>query len=150
MQIVIWLWLGAAVVFGLVEAVTAGMVSIWFVAGALAAFLAALAGLSLPAQMGIFVATSALALVLSRPLMRKMTTEKKEATNADRVLGLTAKVTETIDNDNAAGAVYVDGKTWTARSGDGSVIPAGVMVRIEKMEGVKLFVEKINVMEEIN
>jgi hypothetical protein len=59
---------------------------------------------------------------------------------ADRVLGRTARVTETIDNDSASGAVYVDGKTWTARSADGSV-PAGSRVEIRRMEGVKLIVE---------
>ena len=39
----IWIWLGAIVLFGAVEAMTAGLVSIWFVAGAAAALLAALA-----------------------------------------------------------------------------------------------------------
>ena len=61
-------------------------------------------------------------------------------TNADRVLGATGKVTETIDNENSSGAVYVDGKTWTARSADGAVIPAGEPVEITSMEGVKLIV----------
>jgi len=60
---------------------------------------------------------------------------------ADRVLGRTARVTETIDNDSAAGAVYVDGKTWTARSADGTVLPAGSRVEVRRMEGVKLIVE---------
>ena len=64
-------------------------------------------------------------------------------TNADRLLGQTAKVTETIDNENAAGAVYADGKTWSARSADGTVIPAGEMVRIHKLQGVKLLVERL-------
>ena len=53
-----------------------------------------------------------------------------------------AKVTETVDNENAAGAVYIDGKTWSARSEDGAVIPAGEIVTIVRMEGVKLFVKK--------
>ena len=68
-------------------------------------------------------------------------------TNADRVLGEHAKVTETIDNENSTGAVYVDGKIWTARSEDGSVIPAGEQVTIEKMEGVRLFVKQSEKME---
>ena len=42
----IWIWLGAMVLFGVVEALTAGLVSIWFVAGAAAALLAALAPVS--------------------------------------------------------------------------------------------------------
>ena len=103
------LWIAAIVVFGVVEAVTAGLVSIWFVPGAVAGLIAAMAG-AVP-------------------------------TNADRVLGRTARVTETIDNDSASGAVYVDGKTWTARSADGSVLPAGSRVEIRRMEGVKLIVE---------
>ena len=64
-------------------------------------------------------------------------------TNLDRVLGDTGRVTETIDNARSAGAVYVDGKTWTARSDDGAVIPQGTTVKILRMEGVKLFVRKI-------
>ena len=51
-------------------------------------------------------------------------------------------MTEVIDNDDSTGAVYVDGKTWTARSTDGEVIPVGEQVRIAGMEGVKLLVEK--------
>ena len=61
-------------------------------------------------------------------------------TNADRVLGELAKVTETIDNENSTGAVYADGKEWTARSTDDTVIPAGSRVKIESMQGVKLLV----------
>lgn len=37
MNIFIWLWLGAIVLFGVVEVITEGMVSIWFVVGSLAA-----------------------------------------------------------------------------------------------------------------
>ena len=37
-----WLWLGAAVVFGLIEAATAALVSVWFVGGAVAALLVSL------------------------------------------------------------------------------------------------------------
>lgn len=140
MQLMIWLWLIAAVVFGIVEAVTAGLVSIWFVAGAAAALLAAVAEVSVPAQVAVFLAVSAAALAATRPLVKRWTASRAVPTNADRVLGQSAKVTETIDNENSTGAVYVDGKTWTARSADGSVIPAGSHVKIETMEGVKLLV----------
>jgi membrane protein implicated in regulation of membrane protease activity len=36
--------------------------------------------------------------------------------------------------------VYADGKTWTARSADGAVIPKGEVVEIAAMEGIKLIV----------
>lgn len=143
MDLMIWLWLGAAVVFGIVEALTAGLVSIWFVAGAAAALIGALLGAGLGLQVALFVVVSAAALAATRPLVRRYTAGKAVPTNLDRVLGDSGKVTETIDNENSAGAVYVDGKTWTARSADGSVIPAGATVQVLRMEGVKLFVQKI-------
>ena len=117
--------------------------SIWFVAGAAAALLAALAHASVTVQLVLFAVVSAAALAATRPLVRKFTAGRAVPTNADRLLGQTAKVTETIDNENAAGAVYADGKTWSARSADGTVIPAGEMVRIQKLQGVKLLVERL-------
>ena len=57
------------------------------------------------------------------------------------------KVTETIDNENSTGTVYVDGKIWTARSADGTRIPAGSQVEIQRMEGVKLFVRELSSQE---
>lgn len=143
MDYMIWVWLGAAVVFGIVEALTAGLVSIWFVAGSAAALIGAFLGAGLGVQVALFVAVSAVALAVTRPLVRRYTAGKAVPTNLDRVLGDSGKVTETIDNENSTGAVYVDGKTWTARSDDGSVIPAGTVVEILRMEGVKLFVRKI-------
>lgn len=137
------IWVAAIVVFGIVEAATAGLVSIWFVIGAVAAMLVSVGGFGIWIQMGAFIVVSAAALAATRPLVKKLTRGRSVPTNADRVLGLTAKVTETIDNENSSGAVYVDGKTWTARSADGGVIPGGCRVKVERMEGVKLFVRKI-------
>ena len=149
MDVMSWLWLGAAVLFGVVEALTAGLVSIWFVAGAAAALIGALLGAGTGVQMALFLAVSAAALAATRPLVRRFTKDGTVATNADRALGETAKVTEAIDNAASTGAVYVDGKTWTARSADGSVIPAGAAVQVLRMEGVKLFVEKIEEKAEV-
>ena len=143
MDYMIWVWLGAAVVFGIVEALTAGLVSIWFVAGSAAALIGAFLGAGLGVQVALFLVVSAAALAVTRPLVRRYTAGKAVPTNLDRVLGDSGKVTETIDNENSTGAVYVDGKTWTARSADGSVIPAGTVVEILRMEGVKLFVKKL-------
>ena len=143
MNVMSWLWLGAVVVFGAVEAATAGLVSIWFAAGAVAGLIAAWLGAGVAVQVVLFAAVSAAALAVTRPLVRRYAAGKAVPTNLDRVLGDTGRVTETIDNARSAGAVYVDGKTWTARSDDGAVIPQGTTVKILRMEGVKLFVRKI-------
>ena len=100
-------------------------------------------------QFAVFLIVSALALVATRPLVKKLRAGKPVPTNLDRVIGASGRVTETVDNSIASGAVYVDGKTWTARSADGSILPKGQMVRIVKMEGVKLFVEKSNERENV-
>lgn len=148
MNILIWFWLGAIVLFGVAELLTEGMVSIWFVAGSLAALFTCMSGWSLGSvppegtQVLVFAIVSAAALLLSRPFVRRfMMSQPAVATNLDRVLGMVAKVTEPVDNDKSSGAVYVDGKTWTARSADGSVIPAGTQVKVQKIEGVKLLVQ---------
>ena len=138
----IWIWLGCIVGFGILEALTAGLISIWFVAGGIASLLCAILGAGTLFQIVVFIAVSAAALILTRPLVRRYTQGKSIPTNADRVLGQTAKVTEAINNENSTGAVYVDGKTWTARTTDGDVIPAGTLVQIERMEAVKLFVTR--------
>lgn len=138
----IWIWLGCIVGFGILEALTAGLISIWFVVGGIASLLCAILGAGTLFQIVVFIAVSAAALILTRPLIRRYTQGKSIPTNADRVLGQTAKVTEAINNENSTGAVYIDGKTWTARTTDGDVIPVGTLVQIERMEGVKLFVTR--------
>ena len=134
----VWTWLGVMAVSAFVEAATLTLVSIWFAAGALAATFAAYAGASLTVQLILFVGVSIAACVAVRPLARRFVAPNVVPTNADRLLGAEARVTEEIDNAAPSGAVYVDGKTWTARSSGGERIPAGELVEIERMEGVKL------------
>ena len=137
-----YFWLGAFVLFGVVEAATAGLTSIWFAVGALVSLIATALGAQVWLQVTLFILASAGAIAATRPLVRRFAKRRRVPTNADRVLGRTARVTETIDNLIPTGAVYVDGKTWTARSAGGEVIPAGSRVQIQRMEGVKLFVKK--------
>ena len=136
------IWIAAIIVFGVAEAATAGLTSIWFVLGSVAALIAAVCGGPLWLQLVLFFAVSVAALAATRPLVTKLMKKDIKPTNADRVLGGVARVTERIDNDVPTGAVYIDGKTWTARSADGSAIEKDEMVRILRMEGVKLYVEK--------
>ena len=136
----IGIWFGLLVLFGILEAVTVSVVSIWFMAGSLAAILAALCGASLPVQIVLFLAVSVALLACLRPLVRKYVSPKITATNADRVIGKTAVVTESIDNIAAQGAVKVGGVVWTARSSGGKPIAAGAQVQVDRIEGVKLYV----------
>ena len=40
-------------------------------------------------------------------------------------------------------AVVIRGVVWTARSEDGLPVPAGALVRVLRIEGVKVFVERV-------
>ena len=135
-------WLIAFILFVLGEAVTVGLVSIWFAVGSLGALLTAALGGGLWLQIAVFLILSALSLMLLKPLSRKwMAGHKAARTNADRVIGETALVTEDIDNTMATGQVQVDGQIWTARSAHGVVIPAGSRVKVLSIQGVKVMVE---------
>ena len=140
LDMMVWVWLGVTALAAFVEAVTMTLVSVWCVAGGLAAVFAAYFGASVPTQLLLFLGVSILTAAVVRPLAKKYADPHKVATNADRLLGMEAKVTEDIDNARSSGAVYVDGKTWTARSTDGGRISAGETVEIAGMEGVKLIV----------
>ena len=54
--------------------------------------------------------------------------------------GKQAVVTEDIDNLAGTGAIKLSGVIWTARSADGNPIPAGTIVAVQSVEGVKTIV----------
>ena len=136
-------WIIAMVVFLVIEAVTVGIVSVWFAIGALFAMVTAMLGANLWVQITVFLVVSAIALYFTRPLVKKFVNNKVEPTNADMLIGKECRVVETIDNLSGTGADYVDGKTWTARTVDEEIIPKGQLVKAERIEGVKLIVSKI-------
>ena len=126
------------------EAATAQLVSIWFAGGGLAGLIAHF--LHAPFWLQVIAAAVATLILLlaTRPLVRRFLRGKETRTNADRVVGRTAVVTEPIDTVLAKGRVSVLGSDWTARSLDGGAIPAGAQVRVERIEGVKLIVSPEN------
>lgn len=135
-----WIWLIALVLFSLLEAATSALVSLWFIGGSLVGLIAALCNAPLWLQALLFFLVSAALLLLLRPLARKYFTPRTVATNAAGNIGKEALVTQAIDNLNAQGEVKLGGALWTARSCDGSIIAEGTVVRIERIEGVKLLV----------
>ena len=83
-----WIWLGAVVAFGVLEAATAALVSIWFVGGAAVALLASFLGAALWLQIALFLAVSVGILAAVRPLIKRANA-KTVPTNLDRVIGCT-------------------------------------------------------------
>ena len=138
-------WFALLVVFLLAEAATVTMISLWFAAGALAALAVSLMGVGTWLQVGVFFVVSATALIALRPLARKYFTPKITATNVDSVIGEKGLVTVAIDNVKAQGQVKLGGMVWSARSASGDPIAEGTLIRVEKVEGVKVLVSPVEV-----
>lgn len=136
-------WAAAVVLFGILEAATVNLVSLWFIAGALASLVAALVGAPLWLQVLLFFAVSVMLLAALRPLVKKYVAPRVTRTNADSLVGQEAVVTETIDNLNAQGQVKVNGMYWTARSTDSTLISQGATVVIRSIQGVKVLVDPV-------
>ena len=139
------LWLLLMVVFLAAEASTVTLISLWFAAGSLCAMIVCLLGGALWLRLTVFLAVSAVLLTALRPLVRKYITPKLTATNVDSVIGSTGLVSVAIDNVTASGQVKLGAMEWTARSTDGSPIPEGTRVRVDRIEGVKIFVTPVEI-----
>ena len=140
------LWLILVVVFAVLEGVSVSLTSIWFAAGALVALFVSFLGPAVWVQAMVFAVVSLAALLLIRPLAKKMMQPKgKIPTNADRLLGREGIVTQTVDNLAATGQVRVSGQVWTARTTNDERIFTGEQVKILRIDGVKLLVERAQV-----
>jgi len=137
-----WL-IGMLILLG-IEIATLGLTTIWFAGGCLAAFVAAAAGVGFGVQLIVFFVVSLVLLFVTRPIAVKYFNQGRTKTNADSLVGEKAMVLKSIDNLLAEGEVEVNGQVWTARSLDGDVkIPAGAIVEVCRISGVKLIVKKM-------
>ena len=136
------IWLALTAVLLIIEIVTLGLTTIWFAAGALFAFFAALLGMNQGIQIGVFVVVSVVLLFFTRPLAVKYLNTKTIKTNTEALVGKTARVIVDINNLKSQGPVVINGLEWTARSSDDTVVfKIGDAVTIVGIEGVKLIVE---------
>lgn len=133
-------WLIIFIFLIFVEMATVNLVSIWFAIGAIASCILSIYVDNLIIQLGCFVITSTICLILTKSIISKIKNHKITPTNLDRVIGDIGIVTENIDEFNN-GEVKVDGKTWTATSKE--TLKVGTKVKIVSINGVKLNVKSI-------
>ena len=132
-------WFIIFIVLLIIEIFTVNLVTIWFAIGALAAIISTYFTDNLIIQISIFIVVSILMLIILKPLTKRFRNKKAVATNLDRVIGMEAIVTEEISK-NKIGEVRVDGKKWSAVSNE--TLPKDTIVKVQKIEGVKLIVKK--------
>ncbi len=137
-------WLVLLIVFLLAEASTVTVTAVWFAAGALTAMLASFLGAHLWLQVVLFLVVSAVLLLLLRPVVRKFFTPKLVRTNVDAIIGTEGIVCEQIDNVKAQGKIRLGAMEWSARSVTGASIELGTQVKVDRIEGVKVFVTPVH------
>ena len=137
MYVILW---AAILVFAIIAEVgTAALVSVWFMPGIAAALILAILEVAPWIQLVVFLALSAACFFLGFKFFRKrMFKNPKTRMNADGLIGELGVVTEEIDNLAETGSVKIQHQIWSARSANEEKIPAGSVVRIEEISGVKL------------
>ncbi len=136
-------WLIIAGLCLVIEIYTVGFFIFWFGIGALFALLVSFLTTNLFIQIGVFLVSSSLLVISTKPLMKKFTkNEKTVPTNFFSLSGKQGIVTKKIDSDNSTGQVKVKGELWSAISDKD--IEKDAKVRILGVDGVKLKVEKID------
>lgn len=141
----VYVWLGAFIIFLLIEIMTLALTTVWFATGALAATIVSLCNGPLWLQIGVFLVISLVMLIFTRPYAVKFFNKGRIKTNLDEIIGKQVVVTKEINNLKGQGEVLVNGLPWTARSvNDSQVIEKDRLVVINAIEGVKVIVEPVN------
>jgi len=133
------IWIIIIILLIAAEAMTVNLVTIWYVASAIISLILALFIDSFPIQFAVFAILGTLLLITTRKPLQKLVNEKKQATNFDRIIGMTGIVEEEITK-NKTGAVKVDGKVWTAYAD--KKIKSGSTVKVLEINSTKIKVEE--------
>ena len=133
-----YLWLIVIIVLSIIEASTVNLVCVWYIISAVLSLIISFFIEDFMIQFGIFAIVGTILLILTRKLFKNKLVHK-EKTNLDRIIGMRGVVTEDI-GDLVIGEVLVDGKKWSAIAN--VPIKKGEKVKIVKIEGVKLVVER--------
>ena len=138
------IWMALVIIFLVVELVTVGLTTIWLAGGALVAFILAAVGADFWIQLVAFFVVSFVLIFFTRPIAVKYFNPRRTRTNSEELIGEIIKVTRRIDNRAAEGTVLVRGMEWSARAvSDDMIIEKDTLVKVIRIEGVKLIVEPV-------
>ena len=134
----IWqIWAIVAILFVVGEIFTSGFALICFAVGCVGGAISAAAGATLEWQLGVFAIATFVAFLCVRPLLRKLSSKDEVPTNADALIGRTAKVTECIEV-GGTGRVAIDGDFWQAVSDEKTDLVEGEKVEVISRESIIL------------
>lgn len=139
----LWIWLGVFVLAFVIEALTQDLVSIWFGLGALVAL--CITGFTdWWVQLIVFVAVSAVALLATRPLVKKILARSERKTNSDDYVGQKVKTISDVTKFDG-GEVKLNGIVYTAilMEDTDETIPTDTVVEVVAIKGNRLVIKKI-------
>lgn len=140
MTVMLYIWIAVIIFALIVEGMTAGLTSLWFVPAAAVAIVLELFKVPQAIQILVFLVSSLVLLVCFRKLSKK---SRHIATNVtDMVIGGIATVTERIDPSAETGEVKIYGKRWSARLEDDGTAEIGERLEVLRISGVKLICKK--------
>ena len=146
----LWVWIAVIVVACLMEwATQVQLISIWAALGGVVALILELCGVGREVQIIVFFAVTILAIVLTRPIAKKMTGFIKTPTNADMNIDKIGKVTKIVDEDLGIMRVKVENNDWAAVTENKTVLPVGTEIAVKAIEGVKLIVRPLKEKESV-
>jgi membrane protein implicated in regulation of membrane protease activity len=138
-----WIWMGLAAILLIGEIFTAGFFLLWFSIGAAGAGVLAMLGVGQSAQLAVFVLASGILFVFGRRFAERVTKKQPPGVGADRFIGMTGIVLETIDNNTNDGRIRVGQDIWRADSSGGDIINTGERVTVTRVEGTRVVVKKV-------
>lgn len=136
-------WLTALIVLLIIEGATNNLTTIWFAVGAAAALVASQFGATVPLQIIVFIVISFVALLATKPLVRKWRNTPITPTNGDRNVGRTALVISAV-TPTQVGRVRLDGVDWSARLAGTAPLEPNQTCRVVAMDSTTLVVEPCN------
>ena len=137
-------WLIAAGIFFIIEMATIGFLVFWLGIGSLLAMVTSFFVESIIVQFVVFLVTSTLLIIFTRPLVNKFVKVPKEIkTNAYSIIGKKGIVTSKINNIEGSGQIKIDGEVWSAKSLDEEEIEKNTEIEIVEIDGVKAVVKKV-------
>ena len=133
-------WLIAAGIFFVGEMLTTGFLIFWLGVGSLLALVVSLFTSNLIIQTAIFVISSIILILSTKPLVDKFSKKEKVPTNVYTLNGKKGIVIEEINPTEGRGQIKVGGEVWSALCSENLVIPKDSEVEIVEIRGVKAFV----------
>ena len=142
-NITLILWGILIVVSIVIELITDELTIIWGTVGAIFALISAALKAPIWLQLIIFFVFTFLFILIFKPIIEKNRKRETVHTNADRIIGMVAVVTESF-KEQEVGKVLVNNQTWRAIGTTNDEFFEGEKVQVEGLSGTKVIVSKIN------